>query len=88
MSYRRLVQQVKESCEDSIDANFLRGIHFDAALKADIEWKQMESSYDALYEISTLLPRQEINRLRKLAITSTTDDGSFIRRQFKEGEEV
>jgi predicted RNA polymerase sigma factor len=87
MTYRRLIQQVEESCKESIETNLQRSIHFDAALKANVEWQQIDSSYDALYEISTSLPRQEINRLRKIAVTPT-DGGGLMRRWFKEGEEI
>jgi len=88
MAYRRLVQDVAVSCEDTIKTNLNRSLYFDAALKADVEWKLMESSIDSLYEISTSMSRGELSRIRQIAVTPTRDDGSFIRHWFKEGEEV
>lgn len=84
---RRHTRSLRSSCDDvlTMEMRLGFGINLDAALKADVEWKQMESSLDALNE--TLDDSSDYGRLRKLAITPEKE-GSDARRWFKEGEEV
>lgn len=84
---RRHTRSLRSSCDDvlSMAMRLGFGINLDAALKADVEWKQMESSLDALNE--TLDDSVDYGRLRKLAVTPEKE-GSDARRWFKEGEEL